>query len=241
MSAKFTVVLEQVADAAVRVGRDPGSIRIVGVAKRQPNERIVSAVLQGLEEIGENRLQEAMQKRPVVEGLLKKADFNPARLKWHMVGRLQSNKAARAAQLFEVIQSVESVKVAKILSRTAGDFDKSLEVFIEVNVSGEATKGGVQPDELASLVDEIHSLPNLRLNGLMTLGPLTDDTLRIRAAFDRLSDLREEMRRVYPELTLKWELSMGMSGDFTAAIAAGATIVRIGTAIFGPRHEEGFL
>ncbi|NQT34800.1 YggS family pyridoxal phosphate-dependent enzyme [bacterium] len=235
MNTQFETVCRQIAESALRVGRNPESVRIVGVSKRQPNDKLVTAVLDGLREIGENRVQEASEKRPIVEKLLEEVGFDISQLKWHMVGRLQSNKAATAAGLFDVIQSVENVKIANRLSRTAAELGKSLEVFIEVNTSGEASKAGVHPDSIIDLIGEIKSLPGIKLNGLMTLGPLTEDRDRIRASFDRLKETLDGIEVEFPSLTAGWDLSMGMSGDFSEAIAAGATIVRIGTAIFGPR------
>ncbi len=235
MNTQFETVRRQVAEAALRVGRNPESVRVVGISKRQPNNKLGAAVLDGLREIGENRVQEAREKRPIVEGMLEEAGFDISQLKWHMVGRLQSNKAATAAGLFDVIQSVENVKVADRLSRTALELGKSLEVFIEVNTSGEESKAGVHPDGVIDLIGEIKSLPGIKLNGLMTIGPLTEDRDRIRASFDRLKETLDRLEIEFPSLTAGWDLSMGMSGDFEEAIAAGATIVRIGTAIFGPR------
>ena len=232
---QFQTVRRQVAESALRVGRNPESVKIVGVSKRQPNEKLVAAVLEGLREIGENRVQEAREKRPIVEKLLEKAGFDISQLRWHMVGRLQSNKAVVAAGLFDVIQSVENIKIASRLSRTALELGKSLEVFIEVNTSGEESKAGVHPDGVIGLVGEIKSLTGIKLNGMMTIGPLTEDRDQIRASFDRLRETLDRTEMEFPSLTADWELSMGMSGDFSEAIAAGATIVRIGTAIFGSR------
>ncbi len=235
LNTQFEIVRRQVAGAPLRGGRPPASVRVVGVSKRQPSEKLAAAVLEGLREIGENRVQEAREKRPIVEKLLEEAGFDISQLKWHMVGRIQSNKAATAAGLFDVIQSVENVKVANRLSRSAEELGKSLEVFIEVNTSGEESKAGVHPDGVIDLIGEIKSLPGIKLNGLMTIGPLTEDRDRIRASFDRLRETLDRIEVEVPSLTAGWEVSLGMSGDFKEAIAAGATIVRIGTAIFGLR------
>lgn len=235
MTTHFSAVRDQITDAALKAERDPGTIKLVGVSKRQPIERIVSAVMEGLRYIGENRVQEAQEKRPLVEQQLARAGFDISYLRWHMVGRLQSNKAAKAAALFDVIQSVENVKVAKKLASAATDLGKSLEVFIEVNTSGETAKGGVTPDGLMNLIGAIKTLPGIALNGLMTIGPLTDDRNRIKAAFDSLRELRDKTEEANVRLTTGWELSMGMSDDFHIAVATGSTMVRIGTAIFGPR------
>ena len=235
MISGFTAVKERVSAAAARVGRSQEEVKIVGVSKEQPTEKVVAAVLEGLRDVGENRLQEAQRKIPEVKQQLENAGFDPAPIRWHMIGHLQSNKAARAARLFDVIQSVESVKVANILSRTAVDAGKSLEVFIEVNISNEAAKAGVNPEELIELVGQVKDLPGLHLNGLMAVGPLTQDRDLIRASFERLVELRSDVGELLDLPVDGWELSMGMSDDFELAIAAGSTMVRIGTAIFGPR------
>ncbi len=235
MDTDFTGVRKRVSAAVVKAGRSQDSIKIVGVSKRQPLEKIVSAVLEGLRDVGEDRLKETQEKIPEVKRLLSNAGFDPSQVKWHMVGHMQSNKAAKAAELFDVIQSVESVKVANKLSRTAVNSGKSLEIFIEVNTSDETTKGGIHPDGLIDLVGEIKNLPGLKLNGLMTIGPLTDDRNLIRASFEKLRSLRENACEYFGLPVEGWELSMGMTNDFELAIEAGSTMVRIGTAIFGLR------
>jgi len=210
-------------------------IRIVGVSKTHPPEKVAAAILEGMTEIGENRVQEAAEKKPLVERLLAAKGFDPDRVRWHMVGRLQSNKAGKAAALFDVIQSVDSVKLARRLDAAANELGKLLEVLIEVNCSGEATKGGIDPAGLEELALEAVSLNNTRLSGLMTVGPLTVDHPRIQASFETLGSLKESLERSHPGLTGGWELSMGMSDDFELAVAAGATMLRLGTVIFGPR------
>ncbi len=235
MDTNFTGVKELVSAAAVKAGRSQDSIKIVGVSKRHPSEKIVSAVLEGLRDVGEDRLKEAQEKIPEVKRLLSNAGFDPSQIKWHMVGHMQSNKATKAAELFDVIQSVESVKVANKLSRTAVDSGKLLEIFIEVNVSNEATKSGIQPDGLIDLVGEIRTLPGLNLNGLMTIGPLTGDRNLIGASFEKLKRLRADTCERFGLPAEGWELSMGMTNDFELAIESGSTMVRIGTAIFGLR------
>ena len=235
MTTKYVEVRRLVDEAAIQAGREPGAIRIVGVSKRQPYEKIVDAVRDGLTNIGENRVQEVIEKKPLVEAMLKEVGPGSKALKWHMVGKLQSNKAHQAAQLFDVIQSVDTYKVAKKLSRTSDELGKELDVLIEVNVSGEKTKGGIKPDELLDFTSELIRLPAIRLKGLMTLGPLTEHIERISVAFRQLKDLSGDVTAAYPGLSDNFELSMGMSGDYQLAISAGATIVRIGTAIFGSR------
>jgi len=233
----FNVVRKLVDETALQAGRNPDSIMLIGISKRQPVERLVSAVHEGLREIGENRIQEVQDKKPVVENILHNSGVDISLLRWHMVGRLQSNKAAKAAALFDVIQSVENVKTAVKLSKAAIELGKTLEIFIEVNTSGEDAKGGVHPEALIDLVGEIQLLSNLNLNGLMTLGPLTGDHARIKTAFELLTELRLIVSEKFPGCAEKWELSMGMSDDFLIAITAGSTMVRIGTAIFGVRQS----
>ena len=224
-----------VEQAAVAVGRDPHSIRIVGVAKRQPVEKVVAAVMEGLIDVAENRWQEASEKIPRVKEQLLKAGFDPVAIRWHMVGHVQSNKAVRVVELFDVVQSVDSLKLANFLSIRANDLGKTLEIFIEVNTSGEASKDGIHHSELFDLVGEIQDLPGLKMNGLMTVGPLTEDVDDIKASFDMLYTLRMRVGEKLKLDTRNWELSMGMSDDYPLAIVAGATMVRLGTAIFGAR------
>jgi len=234
VAARLAEIRERIASAARTSGRSPEEVKVVGVSKLHSPEAMAASILAGLGDIGENRVQEAAAKRPEVERLLRLNDFDGP-VRWHMVGHLQSNKAARAAALFDVVQSVDSVKLARKLSRAAQDTGRQLEAMIEVNVSGESTKAGVEPEGFEELVAEVASLPGLKLAGLMTIGPLTQDRGLITAAFEKLRELRERSGVRHPDLASGWELSMGMSDDFPLAIAAGATMVRIGTAIFGPR------
>ncbi len=243
IAPRWREVQRRVRESAAAAGRDPDGIRIVAVSKLQPPEKVAAAVRCGVVEIGENRVQEAARKRPLIEKLLEAGGFDAARVRWHMVGHLQSNKAARAARLFDVVQSVDTVKVATLLSRAAGETGRGLEVFVEVNTSGEASKAGIRPDEVGAFVDDIATLPNLKVVGFMTVGPLTEDPERIIHAFRLLRTIRDEVRSTRSQHPIGGELSMGMSGDFEPAIAEGATVVRIGTAIFGPRPdaENGWL
>jgi len=235
MNTNFAQVRMDIEKVATSVGRDPRSINIVGVSKEQPPDKIVSAFMEGLRDIGENRYQEASVKIPLVKDMLRKKDYNPDEIRWHMVGHIQSNKAGKVAELFNVVQSVDRYKVAVILSRRAVDIGKTLEILIEVNTSGEESKEGVQPVELFDLVKELNVLPGIKLNGLMTVGPLTDDVERLKASFDLLRNLRSEIGLKSQLNAQNWELSMGMTADYNIAITAGSTMVRIGTAIFGVR------
>ena len=221
----WETVKERVAAAAQRAGRNPEEIRIVAVSKTVPVSGIRAAVEAGASHIGENRVQEAWQK---YQELGKIAT-------WHLVGHLQTNKVKRALEFFDVIQSVDSLHLAREIQRRCEQLDREVEVLVEVKTSDEPTKFGIAPEETAELVAAIARLPRLHLTGLMTVGKFTPVEAEVRKCFRTLARLQEEINRqqVYPETLV--HLSMGMSGDFEWAIEEGATIVRIGTAIFGPR------
>lgn len=205
------------------------------MTKTVPVGSIVEACRAGLLDLGENRVQEAASKRIEVEAALEQSGPpGSVRPLWHLVGRLQSNKARRAAGLFDWIQSLDSARLADSLDRHAGDLGRRLDVLIEVNVSGEAAKAGVSPGEAVALVRHAAAKPGLAVRGLMTVGPRSGGAATARPGFRALARLLEEARAACPELPLS-ELSMGMSGDFEAAIEEGATMVRLGTALFGPR------
>lgn len=205
--------------ACGRVGRDPAGVTLVAVTKTQPLATVAAAALAGLTVFGENYVQEA---RPKIEGLSAPAS-------WHFIGRLQSNKAGLAVRLFDVIHSVDGAKLARELSRRAEAAGKRLPVLIQVNLSGEVSKSGVAPDQALDLVAEARTLPGLEVRGLMTLPPFFEAPEAARPYFAALRRLKERLRPEPPDL------SMGMSGDFEAAVEEGATLIRIGTALFGPR------
>lgn len=229
-------LMQQVAAATLCSGRPAKAIKIIGVSKFQSAEAIAAAIRAGLRDIGENRVQEAAAKRPEVDALLADFGIDSSLVRWHFVGRLQSNKAAKAAALFDVIQSVDSLDLANRLERACQTLNKQLAILIEVNTSGEATKGGVSPEMTLALRRQITQFRHLNFRGLMSIGPLTDDETCIRQAFDVLRNLRAEIERILPAPDGRLELSMGMSGDFPIAIECGATMVRIGTALFGARN-----
>lgn len=228
----FRERLEQVrgriGDAARRAGRDPAEVRLIGASKTVPAERLLEALAAGLTELGENRVQEAEAKIDRIERA-----SQGVRPFWHLIGPLQSNKAARAARRFGRIHTVDRPEIARSLARHAGDAGRRLPVLIEVNVSGEAAKFGVAPEALEPLAAEVAALPGLALDGLMTLGPRPGPGAEPRAAFARLRELRDRCARAIGRALP--ELSMGMSGDFETAIEEGSTMVRIGTALFGAR------
>jgi pyridoxal phosphate enzyme (YggS family) len=211
-------------EAALATARRSGPVTIVAVTKTVPPERIRAAFYAGQRVFGENRVQEALAKIEVLA-----ADLPDAR--WHMIGHVQSNKARAVARAFSVVESVDSVKLARVLDGGSG---RRLPVLLEVNVAGEATKHGFVVDKLEDALTEIRPLFHLEIRGLMTIAPLVSNPEDVRSVFRRLRELRDECRERF-ELDSLTELSMGMSGDFPVAIQEGATIVRVGRAIFGER------
>jgi len=217
-------VRERIARAAERAGRRPDQICLVAVTKTVPAARIREAVAAGVTDVGENYVQEAAAKRAEIG----------AAVTWHFIGHLQRNKAGQAARLFDIIHTVDSVRLAEALSRRAQQLGRRLEVLVQVNTSGETTKAGVPPEEAGALVAQAASLDGLAVRGLMTIGRLQPDPEEARPEFRLLAALAEKLRRE-TGLDLPW-LSMGMSHDFEVAIEEGANLVRVGTAIFGPRR-----
>jgi PLP dependent protein len=219
-------VQEKIAGAAARAGRRPEEITLIGVSKTHPANAIREGYEAGVRHFGENRVQEWEGKRAGTEGL---------EATWHLIGHLQSNKAARAARLFHNVDSIDDFAVAQRLDRArveAGLAGK-LRVLIEVRVAPEETKSGVQMNELPALAEKVAELPRLELAGLMCIPPFLEKTEQVRPYFRRLRELRDELAGKL-EITLP-VLSMGMSHDFEAAIEEGATEVRVGTALFGTR------
>jgi len=217
---RLEVVRSRIAAAAERVGRDPSSVRLIGASKTVPAEVLVHAVRAGLEDLGENRVQEAEAKAPLLRADLTDG-AGPA---WHLIGHLQSNKARKAVALFDWIHSVDSPRLADALDRIALELGRTPRVLVEVNTSGEASKEGVAPADAPALIAHVAGLTAIRLVGLMTIGPLAGDA---RPAFRLLKQLRDAAGLA--------ELSMGMSGDFEDAVEEGATMVRVGSALFGAR------
>ena len=214
---------EQMAAAAARAGRDPASVRLVAVTKTFPAETIQAAYECGLREFGENRVQEFCQKLP---------SLRTPGANFHLIGHLQSNKVQQALA-FDWIQTVDSERLARRLSQAAIEAQKTIPVLIEVKMDEEETKTGVPEFDLASLVSVVAPLEGLDLRGLMTMPPYNEDPEKARPYFRRLREMRDRLQESdFPQLR---ELSMGMSHDFPIAIEEGATIVRVGTALFGPR------
>ena len=235
---RLTQVRERIAQAAERAHRSPESITLVAVTKGHPPEAVVAAWRLGVRDFGENRVEEGEEKIPRVHALLTTlvGEVPPEEMpRWHMIGHIQSRKAARAVSPYVLVHSVDRLKIARRLDRFAGERDIVLPVLLEVNVSGEESKYGFHPEDVFSAVEEILALSHLRVEGLMTMAPFVADPEETRPVFRQLRRLRDALHARYPDVS--WHhLSMGMSNDFEVAIEEGATIVRIGTAIFGPRE-----
>ena len=230
----------RIAEAARRAGREPSDVTLVGASTRQPIERSAAAVQCGVGVLGENYVQEAREKRPQLEALLRDRDPNCELPRWHMIGNLQRNKVRDALPLFDLVETVDRSALAREIDKRAASGDgRRLDVLVQVNVSGEAQKAGVTPEALPELLEACAPLAHLRVVGLMTLPAAAGDAPAetVRKPFARLRELRDHLRHAPGGEALR-ELSMGMSGDFELAIEEGATLVRVGTALFGARKER---
>lgn len=218
-------VRERIAQACLRAGRRPEDVKLVAVSKTVEPERIRQAYEAGLRDFGENRIQEAEAKRMTLSDLT---------VTWHLVGHLQSNKAKLARQLFHWIHSVDSLRLAEKLDRAAVCEGERLPILLEVNLGGEATKSGAREEEVVALAGQVAQFKTLEICGLMTVPPFLENPEEVRPFFRRLRQLAERISAALPDISMR-ELSMGMSHDYEVAIEEGATIVRVGTAIFGAR------
>ncbi|PDW02346.1 YggS family pyridoxal phosphate-dependent enzyme [Candidatus Viridilinea mediisalina] len=237
IATKLNSIHERIANAAQQAGRDPASVTLVVVTKTHPPALVAAAVAAGARDLGENRVQEALNK---INAL---AELTPAP-RWHLIGHLQRNKARLAATHFGLVHSVDSLRLAEALARHVPSGQR-LPILLQFNVSGEASKegftlagGASNRPALEALLPELErivALPSLAVHGLMTIAPLADDPEAARPHFRTLRELRDELARCFPQATWR-ELSMGMSDDFTVAISEGATIVRLGRAILGGRQ-----
>ena len=218
---------ERIAQAAARAGRDPTAIEVVAVSKTRSADEVEAAYECGLRIAGENRIQEAASKRPHVT----------APFAWHLIGHLQSNKAGQAVECFDLVQSVDSERLARTLDRRAGQAGRVMEVLLQVNTSGSESQFGIEPGQLLDLVAVLSPLAHLRIRGLMTIGAHSDDETVVRGCFSTLRELSDTVAaRGWQGNKVSMDyLSMGMSGDFEFAIAEGANLLRLGTAIFGSR------
>jgi len=234
IAANLQSVHERIAAAARAAGRDPASVTLIAVSKTMGATVVAEAARAGATALGENRVQEAEEKVPEVARLLADPAAPAVAPTWHLIGHLQTNKVKAAARLFDVIHSVDSLRLAQALARQAVAGPRPLQVLLQVNVAGEDSKGGFSPDELRRAARTLAGLDALAFGGLMTVAPLTDSQDALMAVFQALRQQFLELAGVFP--TPAWQhLSMGMSNDFELAIAEGATLVRIGRAIFGER------
>ena len=211
------------AAACARAGRDEASVKLLAVSKSHPPETIQAAVDCGVLHFGENKIQEAKAKIPLC----------PGKARWQFIGHLQSNKVRDAVELFEMIQGVDSLALAKEISKRAEQAGKTMPILLEVNVAGEASKFGYKPEALLAELNELNALPRLEIHGLMAIPPFTPVPEKSRPYFQRLRELKIQCEQILG-VPLP-HLSMGMSGDFAVAIEEGSTMVRIGTALFGER------
>lgn len=216
----------RIAAAAARAGRDPSEVTLVAVTKNVDAGRVALAAKAGVSDFGENRVQEAAEKIPLVD----------ADVAWHFVGHLQRNKARDVVELFSLIHSLDSMKLAHELNRRCEMADSSTDLLLQVNISGEETKFGVPPEMAKDFLLEVARYERLRVRGLMTIAPYSDDPEDARPWFSQARQLMGELGRLSISNVRMDELSMGMSGDYEVAIEEGATIIRVGTAIFGERR-----
>jgi pyridoxal phosphate enzyme (YggS family) len=219
------LVRNQIVEAARRAGRDPGRVRLMAVTKTVDDDRICEAIRAGVEIIGENYVQEARRK-------IGQMGEN---IRWHLIGRLQTNKAKYAVRLFEMIHSVDRLELAREIDRRAREAGRVMKILIEINVAGEATKSGVPLADAAELVRQVALFPNLSIQGLMTMPPWCDDPAETRPYFRTMRELADRIAAEATAGVAMHELSMGTTDDYTMAVEEGATIVRIGRGIFGER------
>ena len=220
-------VLEGVRRAAERSGRDPGQVKLLAATKTQPVSAVRVAVEAGVRLLGENYVQEAQAKKEVVGG----------HAEWHLIGHLQRNKARAAVDLFSVIQTLDNLRLARILDREGREQGRDIHVLAEVNLAGERSKTGVAGEGLVPLLREVSELERVRVRGLMIVPPFAEDPEASRPYFRRLRELRDSVNDLgLPNVALE-ELSMGMTHDYEVAVVEGSTLVRVGTALFGPRSH----
>ena len=224
--ANYRAIVERIAVAAAKVGRDAREVRLLAASKSQPVESIRAALAAGVALVGENYVQEAEEKKNLLA---------EAKVEWHMIGHLQRNKAKLAVQVFDVVESLDNLALARELDKAAAKRSKIVRALIEVNLAGEESKAGVAKGDVAGLLEKIAGLAHVSVQGLMTVPPFRENLEEVRPYFRELRELRDSLNSLnLPHVRLN-ELSMGMTHDFTVAIEEGATIVRVGTALFGPR------
>jgi pyridoxal phosphate enzyme (YggS family) len=219
----LNLIQQRIAAACVRAGRDVNDVLLLAVSKTHPPETIRAAVECGQLHFGENKIQEAKAKIPLC----------PGKARWQFIGHLQSNKVRDAVELFELIQGVDSLNIAREISKRAAQAGKTMPILLEVNVAGEGSKFGYQPEQLRAELNELNALPKIEIHGLMAIPPYTPVPEKARPYFQKLRELKLQCEQILGAPLP--HLSMGMSGDFEVAIEEGATLVRIGTALFGER------
>lgn len=218
-------IRDQIGKAAARVNRNPADIGIVAVTKTVPVDRIEEAVAAGLNVLGENRVQELTGKYPFLPGV-----------EWHLIGHLQSNKVKYITDKVSLIHSLDSLSLAEEINRRTLSLGRAMDVLVQVNVADEQTKSGVRPEDTAGFIDSLKGLPGLKVKGLMTIGPYCENPEDIRPVFRKLRLLAEEVKTIgFPGIDMK-HLSMGMSNDYIIAVEEGATLIRLGSIVFGLRQ-----
>ena len=226
VAENWEIIKEKIAIFSQQAGRNPEDIKVVAVTKGVEVRRIEEAISLGLVFLGENRVQEALKKMPLL----------PRQVEWHFLGRLQRNKVKKVIEFFQYLHSLDNLSIGEELEKRARDRNKKFPVLIQVNLTGRGTQGGVKEEELLPLVQNIAQFSHLELKGLMTIVPIGGKEQETRRVFSRLRELKEEINRKIPQVDLQ-ELSMGMSDDFPWAVLEGATILRLGRAIFGERGK----
>ncbi|MGH7795662.1 MAG: YggS family pyridoxal phosphate-dependent enzyme [Candidatus Binatia bacterium] len=227
VAGNYRTVLSRITEAAARAGRDADGIKLLAAAKSQSVEAIRAAISAGVTLIGENYVQEAQAKKEQI----------PQIVEWHMIGHLQRNKARAAVELFDVIETLDSSVLARELDKEGARRGKTVRTLVEINLAGEESKSGIAKNQVRSLLEEVGKLTHVAIEGLMTVPPFRENPEEVRCYFRELHELRGELTELrVPNVDLK-ELSMGMTHDYRFAIEEGATIVRIGTALFGPRSH----
>ena len=225
LADNLAAIQQRIRTACERAGRTPDDVTLLAVTKGQPPEVVEAAAQLGLMLFGENKVQEAKCKIPLC----------PGRLRWHLIGHLQSNKCRDAVDLFEMIHSADSLHLAQEINKRAGQAAKRMPGLLEVNVAGEASKFGYAPEQLLTELKQVNALPRLDIQGLMTMPPWSPEPEKARPYFRQARELKAKCEQILGAPLP--HLSMGMTGDFAVAIEEGATLVRIGTALFGPRTK----
>ena len=227
LKQNIALIQARIAAACERVGRDPASVRLLPVSKTKDAAVLRLAYQAGCRWFGENKVQEAQQKS------VELADLSD--VSWSVLGNLQTNKARYVARFAAEFQALDRLRIAEVLNQRLQIEQRQLDVFVQVNTSGEASKYGIEPEQTLDFVQQLHQFPHLKVKGLMTLALFSAEAAKVRACFVRLRELRDQLNQHFPTEQQVHELSMGMSGDFEIAIEEGATVVRVGQAIFGAR------